>query len=163
MKSRNSLAGDIFYTFATQSGLVYDTTDTVTDCLTQNGCTDSYVFAAFKCQFLANRTRNWVKLKCCCVSIKNNNPFLSVGPVMSLMCLCFLHSPLRDTYNYISFLCLSFSLMLPPSSVLIVLGKRKCLYICICCCAIITTDVLFVIISYSVYGHACCSTAHMPK
>ena len=98
-----------------------------------------------------------MKLKCCCLSIKNNNLFLSVGPVMSLMCLCFLHSPLRDTYNYISFLCLSFSLMLPPPSVLIVLGKRKCLYICICCCASITTDVLFVIISYSVYGHACCS------
>ena len=45
-KSRKQLARDVFKSFATHSGLVYDVTDT--DCCVQNGSTHDRVFTVFK-------------------------------------------------------------------------------------------------------------------
>ena len=55
MKSRKGLVRDVFDTFATRSGLVYDVTDT--DCWTQNGSTHDRVAATAKRRFLTNRIR----------------------------------------------------------------------------------------------------------
>ena len=52
MKSRNKMARDVMDTLATQSGLVYDVTDT------DNGSIYVLIFATFKRRFIKNRASN---------------------------------------------------------------------------------------------------------
>ena len=58
MKSRNKMVRDVMDTLATQSGLVYDVTDT------DNGSIYVLIFATFKRRFITNRVEKplWVFL-----------------------------------------------------------------------------------------------------
>ena len=53
MKSRKRLARDVFDTFASYAGLVYDVTDT--DCCAQNNSTHGHLFSTFKRRFFKKR------------------------------------------------------------------------------------------------------------
>ena len=61
-ESRNRLARDVFDTFTTHAGHVYDVTDT--DCWGQNGLTQCRAFTTFKRRLLTNGTRS--RMKNCC-------------------------------------------------------------------------------------------------
>ena len=79
-KEQKRLARDVFDTFATHFGLVYDVTDT--HCWAQNGSSHGQVFETFKRRSLANRPINELKtagflvLFVCLLKI----PFLLIAP-----------------------------------------------------------------------------------
>ena len=72
---------DMFYTFATHSGLVLDVIDTV---CSQNGSNHDFVSATLKCRFSLNRARNRVDFKKLTFGCIFCVPFLSIESVVPL-------------------------------------------------------------------------------